>query len=497
MVELVRHSYRYYPYELELARREVVTLLPDATLSDTERGIQLRGGYIRKIAERLVYFSAATEGDKSVPTMQAQLERVNGNSVNRQSTRYSAHGLHEYKGKFNPQIARAILNILDVPIGARVIDPFCGSGTSLLECVHLGMRAVGTDINPLAVFIANAKLDAVRLPVNELRREMAAAIKRQRTARPLKPTADLARRGYLLSWFDADVFASIEQLREAIEKGDAACSGPLLAIASNLLRDYSLQDPNDLRIRRRKTPVPEKPFVEAFEEAALQFLTKLKDAQSILRNPRSGSRALLLDSRELQPRKSGVGAAQFDCALTSPPYATALPYIDTQRLSLVWLGLIAPSEIHPLEARLVGSREVRGESKRALLASLVANSGGLPAAQASYCRSLQAALSEDDGFRRQAVPLLLYRYFAGMAQVFRALRPLMKDGAPFALIVGSNHTILGGRRFDINTPQHLAELASACGWAHFETIPLQTYQRYGYHMGNAVSDEGLVIVRAA
>ncbi len=73
----------------------------------------------------------------------------------------------------------------------------------------------------------------------------------------------------------------------------------------------------------------------------------------------------------------------------------------------------------------------------------------------------------------------------------------MKDGAPFALIVGSNHTVLSGKRFDINTPQHLAELAAANGWEHVETVPLQTYQRYGYHMGNAVIDEGLVIVRAA
>lgn len=130
--------------------------------------------------------------------------------------------------------------------------------------------------------------------------------------------------------------------------------------------------------------------------------------------------------------------------MTSPPYATALPYIDTQRLSLVWLGLIPPSEILPLEARLVGSREVRGkQSKKVLLDQLQSNAAGLPTAQADYCKMLQAALGEEDGFRRQAVPLLLYRYFVGMSQVFSSLRPLMKDGAPFALIVGGNHTVLG------------------------------------------------------
>lgn len=496
MLELIRHPYKYFPYEIELAQREVKTLLPKSTISTTDRGLLLCGGFDRDVAERLVYFAGVQEGDCYSPTMQSKLERINGSGPNRQSTRYSAHGLHEYKGKFNPQIARAILNVLDIPIGSNIVDPFCGSGTSLLECVHLGMHAVGTDINPLAVFIANAKLNAIRIPVRELRCELATVLKQQKTIElPQKPE-DPARDEYLRSWFEAKIFEDIERVRLAIKASGGHCADPLLAIASNLLREYSQQDPNDLRIRRRKTPLPERPFVEAFEEASVQFFDKLEDAQAVVRTSVASNQALLLDSRKLKAEILG-NTEKFDCALTSPPYATALPYIDTQRLSLVWLELIQPSEILPLEARLVGSREIRGaQSKRDLLASLLNNDEKIPATQAEYCKLLQLALSESDGFRRQAVPLLLYRYFADMAQVFRALRPLMKDGAPFALIVGGNHTVLGGKRFDIDTPQHLAEIASASGWAHIETVPLQTYQRYGYHMDNAVTVEGMVIVRA-
>lgn len=497
MVELIRHSYKYFPYELALARREVETLLPKASVSETNRGMSLSGNVDPEIAKRLVYFAGACEGEKYLPTMQSQLERVNGNGLKRQSTRYSAHGLHEYKGKFNPQIARAILNILDIPIGARVIDPFCGSGTSLLECAHLGMNAIGTDINPLAVFIANAKLAAVSLPAGQLRHELTAVVKRQRSIKLPTKGKNVAREEYLLSWFTPEIYTDIERLRLAIEATDASSVAPLLSIASNLLRDYSLQDPNDLRIRRRKSPLPEAPFVKAFEDAAIAFLDKLEDAQEIVPPPVTQSRAILIDSRSVTAQDLAI-SGKFDCALTSPPYATALPYIDTQRLSLVWLGLIPPTEILPLEARLVGSREVKnGQSKKELLNNLRTNAAKLPVAQAAYCLMLQGALGEGDGFRRQAVPLLLYRYFACMAQVFTSVRPLMKRGAPFALIVGGNHTVLGGKRFDINTPQHLAEIASSCGWTHVETVPLQTYQRYGYHMDNAVTAEGMVIVRAA
>jgi SAM-dependent methyltransferase len=497
MVELIRHPYKYFPYELELAKREVKTLLPTAALSETPKGLQLSGGYDAETARRLVYFAGVSDGEDYAPTMQSQLERVNGNGPNRQSTRYSAHGIHEYKGKFNPQIVRAILNILDIPVGSRVLDPFCGSGTSLLECVHLGMNAVGTDINPLAVFIANAKLAAISVPAAALRTTLAKIIKRERTIKPPKKGRDLAREEYLLAWFTPEVYEEIERLRLSIEEVGPPMAAPLLAIASNLLRDYSLQDPNDLRIRRRKSPLPDIPLIAAYEEAAAQFIDKLEDAQQIVAPGKPTSQAILTDSREVTATDLG-SAEKFDCALTSPPYATALPYIDTQRLSLVWLGLTPPSEILPLEARLVGSREVRGQqTKRVLLDQLLGNAAGLPEGQANYCRMLQGSIGEGDGFRRQAVPLLLYRYFDGMAKVFLAMRPLMRKGAPFALIVGGNHTVLSGKRFDIDTPQHLAEIAVACGWTHAETVPLQTYQRYGYHMDNAVTAEAMVIVRAA
>lgn len=496
-MELRWHSYHYYPYERELALREIRALLSVEDISNTKQGIRLHGSFDAKSTERLVYFSMAVHGEQTTSTMQARLERVNGNGLNRQSTRYSAHGLHEYKGKFNPQIARAILNILRVPIGARVLDPFCGSGTALVECSHLGMKAIGTDINPLAVFLANAKLSALQLPVSLLRNESKAALRRYKLVKIDRKIVDDARTEYLQNWFKPSILDEIERLRISIKKGDPKCTPTLLSIASNLLRDYSLQDPHDLRIRRRKSALPETPLIEAFTEATNIFLSRLEDVQSALAKRPAVGKALLLDSRSLKPGRNGLVTAKFDCALTSPPYATALPYIDTQRLSLVWLELLPPSEILRLEARLIGSREIRGESKKELLSALVENRSVLPREQADYCLKLQAALSDKkDGFRRQAVPLLLYRYFVGMAEVFRAVRRCMKNGAPFALIVGSNHTVLGGKRFDIDTPHHLVEIAHSCGWTHEETMPLQTYQRYGYHMSNAVNSEALVIVRA-
>lgn len=495
-MELSWHSYRYYPYERELALREIRALLSPAGLAEGTRRIHLERPLNSPLAERLVYFSKIFDGKTERSTLQAKLERSNGNGLNRQSTRYSVHGLHEYKGKFNPQIARAILNILQVPSGAYVLDPFCGSGTSLVECFHLGINALGTDINPLAVFLANAKLLALQVPASVLRTGVTASLRRHKTLRPMHAGLNEERRIYLERWFDPRILEEIECLRSAIESGSPSCAPLLLAIASNLLRSYSLQDPNDLRIRRRKDSLPEKPFVEAYEQAAHTFISRLEAAQQALgKRPKMG-RAFLQDSRSLKPGSKELARRTFDCALTSPPYAMALPYIDTQRLSLVWLNLLAPSEILQLEARLVGSREIRGENKLSLVETLRENRKQLPREQAEYCLDLQSAISDDDGFRRRAVPILLYRYFAGMQEALRAVHGCMKERAPFALIVGGNHTTLGGRRFEIDTATHLVQIACHCGWDHEETIPLQTYHRYGYHMNNAITAESLVILRA-
>jgi hypothetical protein len=494
-MQLTWHPYKYYPYERDLAQREIQALLAPSSIKEIDQGVHVERPADPDLAQRLVYFSGFSEGAVNPKhTQQSLLERVNGNGVNRQSTRYSAHGLHEYKGKFNPQVAKALLNIFDAHPGQIALDPFCGSGTSLVECAHLGIQSVGTDINPLAVFLANAKLRSLSIPATELLSAAKKAVLKARRSKAL-PKRVGERGEYLSSWFSDEYLPDIERLRLAIETDEAAAAPVLLAIASNLLRDYSLQEPNDLRIRRRVSPFPSVSFFDAYEQAANSFFERLAESQQTLGIKEVQSRALHVDCKNTLACTE-LHANAFDLALTSPPYATALPYIDTQRLSLVWLSLIPPSQILPLEATLVGSREIRG-GKSALLSSLELNEAGLPEAELSFCNRLQTALTEKDGFRRQVVPRLLYRYFSGMAEAFSGVRRLVKHDAPFGLIVGGNHTVLSGTRYEINTPDHLASIAKSNGWRLIESVPLQTYRRYGLHVNNATTSEALLILRAA
>lgn len=66
------------------------------------------------------------------------------------------HKFYRYPARFSPEFARAVINAFTKP-GDTVFDPFMGGGTTLVEASILGRKAVGTDINPLAVFVARAK----------------------------------------------------------------------------------------------------------------------------------------------------------------------------------------------------------------------------------------------------------------------------------------------------------------------------------------------------
>ena len=73
---------------------------------------------------------------------------------------YGSHAWHPFPAKFPPQLPKFLIERLSDP-GDVVLDPMAGSGTTLVEAVRLGRRAVGCDIDPLARMIAAAKLTPV------------------------------------------------------------------------------------------------------------------------------------------------------------------------------------------------------------------------------------------------------------------------------------------------------------------------------------------------
>lgn len=541
------HPYRYLPYEQELAIREIRTLLGHQPLHQEDcLSVESLNGW-GLYAQRATYFreAVADDGSRIIP-LQTKLEistkrderptlfdevpqehthnpdvmpAVVYPSLYRQSTRYSAHGLHEYRGKFNPQIVRAIGNMLGFHPGHWILDPFAGSGTTLLEAAHMGWNAVGVDINPLGVQIAQAKIAAMHVPVEDLLSYTKILSKRLSeqfsnvsfdrafTANEIRSISGekwkyrLPGFDYLSSWFTKSV---LFQLAAILDEIDQIPSGKMQLIyriiLSDIIREVSLQDPGDLRIRRRKSPPENMPAIHLYLSNVISKIDTIVKARRYISDIVTRQEALFGDSRycvsALKVRPSLSDLPPFDGAITSPPYATALPYIDTQRLSLVLLGLIKPEEIRTTEKSLTGNREITARERKKLEQAIEINHDHLPDECLQLCRRLKEAVdSDNDGFRRQNVPALVYQYLADMSLVFRNIHPLLKAGAPFALVVGKNQTTLGGQQFIIDTPYLLVLLAEYNGFSLQETLELNTYQRYDIHQDNSIRSEILIVLR--
>lgn len=82
---------------------------------------------------------------------------------------YLTHWFYPYKGKYHPQMIRALLNIIGAEPGDTILDPFVGSGTAALECQLMNINCIGVDVSPLCVTLSKVKTQSLEV-LNEIRK---------------------------------------------------------------------------------------------------------------------------------------------------------------------------------------------------------------------------------------------------------------------------------------------------------------------------------------
>ena len=247
--------------------------------------------------------------------------RYQGGEFNRTRSvnQYLTHWIYPYRGKFHPQMVRALLNVVGVSPGCRVLDPYVGSGTTALEAALLGVDFVGVDLSPLCVLLTRVKTGSVAaLP--PLRRFVAALL-----ACPPPDPLDPSTLGRL----DPVVAAFLEVAR--------------LTTLSDVARRR--RDPA-ASFRRNLTAMLES--VEAHACALARFGIEPGRVD-----------VGCGDARDLRP--AGVLDGTVDAVVTSPPYSLALDYVENDVHALDALGVDSVS----LRDRMTG---VRGRGAREKLA---------------------------------------------------------------------------------------------------------------------------------
>jgi hypothetical protein len=243
------------------------------------------------------------------------------------------------------------LNLVDelldgVPAGGRVLDPFCGTGTTALVCALRGIKSVTTDINPFLVWLSNVKASVF----NDL--DLAAFV--HRSDRVVEAIEDSARQAEWLpplhkidKWWDEATLHGLGRAMAAIKETDTGGGADdLLRVVfsrSAIERAAVSFGHQSMSFKKR---VAQEQLCD-FDDLVLLLRDKWLAATTSILNaattttPLAKPEVLLLDARELQ---NGIAPESVARVITSPPYPNRMSYIRELRPYLYWLGYLTDAK---------------------------------------------------------------------------------------------------------------------------------------------------------
>ena len=324
--------------------------------------------------------------------------------------RYRQKGIdniHWFPANFIPQIPSILIANLSEP-NSVILDPFCGSGTTLVESVRLGRIGIGVDINPLAYLISKVKLTYIDPSLLEQLKKKYRTVLTERAKKPVL-IPDFPNKE---CWFHKNTLNELGTIFYIINKeNDRDVKDLLFVCFSAILKKCCSQRDHYTYVADNMYPKNGMSLVHI--DANAVFLEQLdKTVNTIMSFYRSmeiqGINTMRLlsqciikkeDSRLLQ----SVDNDAIDLIVTSPPYANVTDYTTGNRLSFYWFGLGGLRENKELE---IGAR---------------------------WKRQRKTALED---------------YMRDMKQSFKQLRRVLKKGGFFCYVLGESSSI--SKKFELD-----------------------------------------------
>jgi hypothetical protein len=502
------------PFEEVLALRELEGLCGHNKIEKTIDGYFVSDPKSIELLKFRLAYAQRIGLDRLYPTHQVLRELTQTTTLGEVTKLHSArrlrfgpHDIHEYRGKFFPQLVRALINYANLKPGSIVLDPMVGSGTTTTEAFALGMSGIGIDMNPLSALIAEVKSNlAVGLNLSELRaiRKFLDLVPSQSTKKNYEEIWDEITAQYLERWFAKPALSDIATIIRHIDSDKNAIRQKLYLVAlSGILRAISYQNVDDLRVRKIEKPYKAgnafKEFSERLQVIYLQ-LERYSEVQS--KQNDSTIKPSFIEIRQGDARSSNEVFKEFigkvDCVITSPPYATALPYLDTDRLSLLSLRLLEKDDLKHKESLMIGTREVSEKTRQNWWNYYLQNKCVLTSEINALINTVaEANHGEGIGFRRRNLPALLGRYFLDMERNFESTLKLLKPDSLAFYVVGSNSTSVNGEKLIIQTDVLLYKLAQKVGLEGVELIDMELLSSRDMFRENRGSSEKILVLRKA
>ncbi len=266
-------------------------------------------------------------------TTRAQLSRRTEYTF-KANSKTSRHGWLRLTPAYSLRLVEELL-AAHAPV-KRVIDPFCGTGTTALCAAHRGHEVVTIDINPFLVWFARAKTaqyspESIEEAAIAGREALQLAVRRIVMPVAAPPISNIER------WWSPETLEFLRHLRAAIEQvtqPNTPLRDLLLVAFCRTLIELSNAAFNHQSLSFQNANSTEKLF--SIDESTV-FGDNIQFVLSSAReNPRSNASVILADSRQLGKCVTG----QFDLVITSPPYANRISYIRELRPYMYWLGFL-------------------------------------------------------------------------------------------------------------------------------------------------------------
>ena len=386
----------------------------------------------------------------------------------------AVHDWYRFVLSFPSHLVRDYLDTFGVDSTQRVLDPFCGTGTTLVECKKLGIPSVGIERNPMAGFASRTKVDWSVDPealVSHAREVADRALERlrkegiddlgvaplfQTTSQRIAELRSLSpdRLGLLLKNSISPLplhktLVLVDTLQQ--HRDDRFHAHQRLALATALVsRIGNLHFGPEVGVGRVQDDAPViGPWLER--------VRRMADDLAALRAQAGTEAAVhLADAREAEEL---LEPSSVDAVITSPPYPNEKDYTRTTRLESVLLGFIrSKQELRGLKQGLVRSN-TRSVYKADADDALVAEHEGIQRI-ARRIEQRRIELGKTSGFERQYARVTKL-YFGGMVRHLSSLRSRLRPGARLAYVVGDQASYL---RVMIRTGQLLGELAQRLGY---------------------------------
>jgi len=384
------------------------------------------------------------------------------------------HDWYRFVLSFPPHLVRDYLRRFGVEAGQVVLDPFCGTGTTLIECKKLGIESVGVEANPMAYFASQVKTDwavsgtdllehareIANLTVSKLEADGISDVPEPplfRTPRKSAPRLltlpDETSRLLLSSSISPlPLHKTLSLLTTIEERGVDRFAGHLrLALARALLSGISnLEFGPEVGVGPAKVDAPVvQPWLNCVESMA----GDLKELRS-----KASLRTVVwrADSRHL---RAVLKPGSVDAVVTSPPYPNEKDYTRTTRLESVLLGFIR----HKHDLRMLKRNLVRSNTRNVYKDDCddVAVAENVEVQRiATAIEKRREELGKTSGFER-LYPRVTKLYFGGMTSHLTELREILRPGAHLAYVVGDQASFL---RIMIRTGQLLAKIAASLGY---------------------------------